>query len=107
MAAGEEKHHKNGSKAKAKKLYCPPRAKKISQDRINKRRYNVVDALDLVTGSDSELSELSDDDGDDEDVLPANESQAEEADLDAEDNDDPAAAPCAAKKSAHILLEKM
>ena len=49
---------------------------------------------------------MNDDDGDDEDVLPANESQAEEADLDAEDNDDPAAAPCAAKKSAHTYCWK-
>ncbi len=78
----------------------------MKKDRISKQRYNVLDALDLVTGSDSDLSELSDDEGAVEDVLPVDESLAEEADLHLESDDESADASCPAKQTTHISLEK-
>ena len=74
-----------------------------------------MDALELITGSDSDLSDLSDDEGKDEDVLLGNESQAEEVDLDEENDDEsptnhesPAVASCTAKKPhTHIAGERL
>lgn len=60
-----------------------------------------MDALDLVTGSDSDLSDLSDDEGGDEYVFPGHEFQAEEADPDAENDNESPIASCTAKKTVH------
>jgi len=62
-----------------------------------------LDALELVTGSDSDLSDFSDDEGDEEDVHLANESQIEvEPDAEGENDDDESSASSyTAKKITH------